>query len=103
MSKADIFLDLSTHQAMGLSALEAMSAGCSVVVPQMGGAIEFVTNRKNGIVVDTSNFHESLRAVEELVEDDNLRTKLQIMGITDVVQYYPDKASYTILKTLFPS
>jgi GT2 family glycosyltransferase/glycosyltransferase involved in cell wall biosynthesis len=103
MSRADIFTDFSTHQAMGLTTLEAMSAGCSVIVPKFGGAIEFVNNRENGIVIDTSNFHESLRAVEELVEDDNLRTKLQIAGIMDVVRFYPEKASYNILKTLFTS
>lgn len=101
MSKADIFTDFSSHQAMGLSALEAMSAGCSVIVPKNGGAVEFVHDRKNGIVTDTSNFLESLHAVEELVEDDNLRQQLQLAGIRDVVQYYPEKASYNILKTLF--
>jgi GT2 family glycosyltransferase/glycosyltransferase involved in cell wall biosynthesis len=100
MSKADIFADFSSHQAMGLSALEAMSAGCSVIVPQNGGAIEFVHDRKNGIVTDTSNFEESLHALEELVEDDDLRKRLQLAAIKDVVQYYPEKASFNILKSL---
>ncbi len=103
MSKADIFTDFSTHQAMGLTALEAMAAGCSVIVPKMGGAVEFVHNRENGIVVDTSNVKESLQALEELVEDDNLRKELQIEGIKDVVQYFPERVSYNILKTLFTS
>lgn len=101
MSKADIFTDFSSHQAMGLSALEAMSAGCSVIVPQNGGAVEFIHHRENGIVTDTSNEQEGLHALEELVEDDHLRKELQLTGIRDVVQYFPEKVSSNILSTLF--
>jgi len=101
MSKADIFTDFSSHQAMGLSALEAMSAGCSVIVPQKGGAVEFVHHKENGLVVDTSNFQECSRLLEELVEDNSLRKQLQLAGIRDIVQYYPEKVSYNILNTLF--
>lgn len=101
MSKADIFTDFSSHQAMGLTALEAMSAGCSVIVPKNGGATEFVNDRKNGIVVDTSNFQSSLNALDELIEDDNLRKELQIAAIRDVVHYFPEKASLQILNSLF--
>ena len=101
MSKADIFTDFSSHQAMGLTALEAMSAGCSVIVPQKGGAVEFINNYENGIVADTSSFKLSLNSLEELVEDDNLRKKIQIAGINDVVNYYPEKVSYKILESIF--
>lgn len=101
MSKADIFTDFSSHQAMGLTALEAMSAGCSVIVPKNGGATEFVKNRINGIVVDTTNTHDSQMALEELIENDNLRKELQIAGLRDVVQYFPEKVSFGILKSLF--
>jgi GT2 family glycosyltransferase/glycosyltransferase involved in cell wall biosynthesis len=101
MSKADIFTDFSSHQAMGLSALEAMAAGCSVIVPKNGGAIEFIKHRKNGIVVDTFDFHDSLNGLSELIENDELRKQLQIDGIRDVVQYFPEKCSYNILDVLF--
>ena len=101
MSKVDIFTDFSSHQAMGLSALEAMSAGCSVVVPKNGGAVEFVNHRINGIVADTAYLQASITALEELIEDDQLRKQIQIAGINDVVQYYPEKVSYNILNTIF--
>ena len=100
MSKADIFADFSSHQAMGLAALEAMSTGCSVIVPKNGGAVEFVTHYHNGIIADTSFFESSLYALEELIENDELRKNIQINGIHDVVQYYPEKVSYNILATL---
>ena len=101
MSKADIFTDFSIHQAMGLSALEAMATGCSVIVPQNGGAVEFIHHRKNGIVVNTFDIHDSLNGLDELVKNDELRKQIQINGMHDVVQYYPEKASYFILNSLF--
>jgi len=101
MSKADIFTDFSSHQAMGLSALEAMAAGCSVLVPKNGGAIEYITHRENGMVSDTSYYQACLNTLVELIEDDQLRTNIQIKGLYDVVNYFPEKASYNILKVIF--
>jgi len=101
MSKADIFTDFSSHQAMGLSALEAMAAGCSVIVPQNGGAVEFIHHKKNGIVVNTFDIHDSFNGLDELVRNDELRKQIQLNGMHDVVQYYPEKASYNILNSLF--
>jgi GT2 family glycosyltransferase/glycosyltransferase involved in cell wall biosynthesis len=103
MSKADIFTDFSSHQAMGLSALEAMAAGCSVIVPKNGGAVEFINHKINGIVADTSISQASQMALEKLIENDELRKNIQIKGINDVVKYYPEKVSYNILRTLFSS
>jgi len=101
MSKADIFTDFSSHQAMGLSALEAMAAGCAVIVPQNGGAIEFVNHKFNGIVADTANYDASINALDELISDSQHRKQIQLNAINDVVQYHPEKASYNILKALF--
>lgn len=101
LSKADIFTDFSSHQAMGLTALEAMASGCSVIVPENGGAKEFVNHRENGVVVDTSDFNSSMFALEELIEDDKFRSHLQIRGMKDVVNYFPEKAAYNILTCLF--
>lgn len=101
ISKADIFTDFSSHQAMGLSALEAMAAGCSVIVPKNGGATEFIRHKENGMVADTSYYKASLRALEELIEDNNLRKQIQINGMGDVVQYFPERVSYNILSLLF--
>ena len=101
LSKADIFTDFSSHQAMGLTALEAMASGCSVIVPENGGAVEFVRHKVNGIVVDTTNFQDSMLGLEELIENDALRKQLQLNAIHDVTNYYPEKAAYNIMHCLF--
>ncbi len=101
MSNLDIFTDFSSHQAMGLSALEAMASGATVIVPENGGAVEFIDHRKNGFVVDTSNYEKCLQALSELIENDELRKTLQLSGINDVSKLFPERCAYNILKLFF--
>ena len=101
MSNLDIFTDFSSHQAMGLSALEAMASGATVIVPENGGAVEFVNHRKNGFVVDTTNYEKSFKALSEMVENHELRKSMQIAGINDVSRLYPERCAYNILELLF--
>jgi GT2 family glycosyltransferase/2-polyprenyl-3-methyl-5-hydroxy-6-metoxy-1,4-benzoquinol methylase len=101
LSKADIFVDFSEHQAMGLTALEAMSCGCAVIVPKNGGAVEFVQNQKNGLVVDTNNPNDCYDALRQIVQNDLLRIEIQLSALNDVVKYFPEKPALNILNCLF--
>jgi glycosyltransferase involved in cell wall biosynthesis len=101
MSDIDIFTDFSSHQAMGLSALEAMASGATVIVPENGGAVEFINHRKNGFVVDTTNYEVCYRALSEMVENHELRKSMQVAGINDVSRLYPERCAYNILELFF--
>lgn len=101
MNEIDIFVDFSQHQAMGLSALEAMACGAAVIVPQNGGAIEFVRDGVNGLVVDTSSTVACWQALQRLIDDTFLRKQVRNQALQDVCQYYPERSAYQILKALF--
>lgn len=101
LSQSDIFIDFSTHQAMGLTALEAMACGCSVIVPQQGGAVEFVQDGKNGLVVPIISQESCYQKLRDLVENDELRKSIQLKGLRTVASFYPEKAAYNILRVLF--
>jgi glycosyltransferase involved in cell wall biosynthesis len=101
MSNLDIFADLSSHQAMGLSALEAMASGSTVIVPKNGGAIEFVEHQKNGLVVDSMSFEACSQALQTLIEDDELRKNLQLNSINDVSRLFPERCAFNILDVMF--
>lgn len=101
LNSADIFVDYSSHQAMGLTALEAMATGCAVIVPKEGGATSFCVHETNGLVVDTSNFEEVWLALQRLIEDEQLRVRLGKQAIWDACQYYPEKSALNILRVLF--
>lgn len=101
LNDIDIFVDFSSHQAMGLTALEAMASGCAIIVPQNGGSVEFVRDGENGLVVDTSSEEECYKAVIRLLEQDELRLNIQKQAMLDICQFHPEKAAYRILETLF--
>ena len=101
LNQVDIFVDYSSHQAMGLTALEAMSSGCAVVVPSNGGATSFARHEYNSIVVDTSEYENVLKGVKRLIENDQLRQAIQRNAIYDVCAYFPERVALNILTTLF--
>lgn len=100
LNEADIFLDLSSHQAMGLTALEAMACGVAVVVPQTGGATSFASHEWNSLVVDTTSPEACWEALQRLVDDAALRTRLRRQALDDVCAFYPEKPAYAILDVL---
>jgi|GEM_PF-962440 len=101
MNELDIFVDFSSYQAMGLTALEAMACGATVIVPKAGGTKEFVRHEFNGLVVDTSSEKVCLEALNRLVIDNELRIKLGIQAMKDACQFPPEKAAYNTLMALF--
>lgn len=54
---ADLFTLTSKSETFSLAALEAMSFGLPVVITEVGGAREMVTNYKNGFMVPVKNIN----------------------------------------------
>lgn len=79
----DVFLDASTYQAFGRTALEAMACGCTVVAPRIGGAAQFVRHEENGLLVDTLQLGPVSEALDRLVGDDDLRHGLQAAAVRE--------------------
>lgn len=101
LNEIDIFADFSTYQAMGLTAMEAMSCGAAVIVPKAGGSSSFAVHEGNALMIDNVVEKDCYRAVERLVVDAELRRRLQRRALSDVVQFYPEKAANKILEALF--
>jgi GT2 family glycosyltransferase/glycosyltransferase involved in cell wall biosynthesis len=102
LNEVDIFVDFSAFQAMGLTAMEAMACGATVIVPQRGGASSFANHEANALVVDTSSPDACLSALDRLVQDEQLRRHLQHQAMLDICRIHPEQAAFNILNTLFP-
>jgi glycosyltransferase involved in cell wall biosynthesis len=102
LNAVDIFVDFSSFQAMGLTAMEAMACGAAVIVPQAGGAASFARHEENALVSDTGSADSCTAAVDHLIQDETLRFKLQQAAIFDACQYFPEKAAFNMLNALFP-
>ena len=74
---ADIFVDCSHFQAMGLTALECMASGVSVVGTIYGGMSEFITHDYNGYLADPYDTDAFAEYVSRLVDDSELRWKFR--------------------------
>jgi glycosyltransferase involved in cell wall biosynthesis/GT2 family glycosyltransferase len=69
LGSSDLFLDMSSYQAFGRTALEAMACGATAVVPRLGGLSDFARNGENLLTVDTMDRDATFEAVAALVDD----------------------------------
>jgi glycosyltransferase involved in cell wall biosynthesis len=102
LNETDVFADFSSYQAMGLTAMEAMACGATVIVPRCGGAESIVSHERNGLVVDSRSFSDCVSGLRRLVADEPLRRRLQIQAMSDVCRSFPERAGFNILNALFP-
>jgi N-acetyl-alpha-D-glucosaminyl L-malate synthase BshA len=76
LAAADIGLITSESESFCLSILEAMAFGCPSVSTAVGGIPEVVENNESGLLVPFGSADDLATAVERLIKDKNLRTKL---------------------------
>ncbi|KES24574.1 hypothetical protein FG99_08305 [Pseudomonas sp. AAC] len=100
LRRTDVFLDLSSFQAMGLTALEAMACGVAVVAPRNGGPSEFIEDGKNGLLVDSSNEQACLNAACSLITNFELRNYIRSQAV-GVSRYYPEAVLENLLTAIF--
>jgi len=87
LRQSNIFVDFSTYQAFGRTALEAMACGCATVVPALGGTSEYARHLENCLVVDTSDLKSMFQATAQLVSDSDLRKQIVAAGLRTSASY----------------
>lgn len=98
---SDIFLDLSTYQAMGLTALEAMACGVAVVAPARGGTGEFLQHEVNGLLVNTQDTQACIDAALRLATDHALRTRLSQAALAEAPRHSAARSARRVANALF--
>lgn len=87
MRSTDVFLDFSTYQAFGRTALEAMACGSTAVVPRIGGAAEFARDGYNAVVVDTCSETATYEGLAGLAGDRERVRLLQAGAVQTASRY----------------
>ncbi len=102
MRETDLFIDASTFQAMGLTAMEAMASGCMVVGPSNGGLPEITGQDGEPLAtcIDTSSPDNIIKACIELIHDGETR-KVRAERSLQVSRYHPVIAASGMLDVLF--
>jgi GT2 family glycosyltransferase/glycosyltransferase involved in cell wall biosynthesis len=98
----DVFVDLSSYQAMGLTLLEAMSAGLVAIGPERGGAGEFVTDGVDGFLVPTADGDAAREVVRQLGAGDLDMAGVRRGAVAAAALWHPERAALAMLGVLLP-
>ncbi|MGC9467701.1 MAG: glycosyltransferase family 4 protein [Anaerolineae bacterium] len=101
LADVDVFVDFSEHQAMGLTAMEAMASGDGVIAPLNGGVESFARDGQNALLVDTASERGCWEGLRRLIENRALLERLRTSALRDIVQFFPERAAFNILRVLF--
>lgn len=72
----DLMVQPSRREALGLSVLEALSAGVPVVASSVGGLPEVIENNVNGFLFDLENIEALSAIIKGLIVDSKVRLRL---------------------------
>ncbi len=78
---ADLFLLTSNYEGWGLAPLEALAAGCPVVMTDVGCVGEVVKNNVNGLVVPVGDKQALIAAIKKIMGNKELRRRLATEGL----------------------
>ena len=92
LQESDIYVDSSINEGFGLTALEAMTAGCVPITSNSFGINEYMKDGKNGYIInevnDVDKYFEKLNL---LLNDNKLFNKMKTEGEKTTKQFDYDK------------
>ena len=92
LQNSDLYIDASLSEGFGLTALEAMAAGCIPIVSDSMGINEYIENEKNGIIIkDVNNANSYITQIERILKDPKKANLLKTNGKSTATSYDFDK------------
>ncbi|MCU0535368.1 MAG: glycosyltransferase family 4 protein [Hydrococcus sp. Prado102] len=85
---ADIYINSSLSEALGMPILEAMAGSLPVVGSRIGGIPEAILNEKTGFVFESGDSEALAEASLRLLRDDNLRLSMGEAGHQRAVELF---------------
>jgi glycogen(starch) synthase len=87
---ADVAIQPSHFEALGLSAIEALASGVPVVASAVGGLLDFIVDGGNGLLCPPRDPSALARAIRTIVEDEGLRRRLAACARASVLAEYDE-------------
>ncbi len=97
----DIFVALSNFESFGVSIIEAGACGKPVVVSDAEGPSEVVVHNRTGLIVPKQNPEAAAAAMQELVDDKNLRERMGRAGHQHVIDKYDWKDNVGLMISIY--
>lgn len=99
-SSCDIFLKMSKVEGFFGPPMEAMACGCAVVVAKVTGFDEYIEDGKNALVVEMGDVPGAQKAIQRLIDDEELRKKLIFGGYETIKKWSWDRSITFLEKVL---
>ena len=90
---AGLFLLTSNYEGYGMSAVEAMAAGCPVIMTDVGLAGEVLIDKQNGLVIPAQDRKKLIEAILTIIENPELRRDLA-NNTKQIIDFWPSKDEY---------
>ena len=88
LQQSDFYIDASLSEGFGLTALEAMAAGCIPIVSDSLGVNEYIKNNENGIIIkEVNNSTAYVQKLKKLLSDPQLAQKFIKNALTTAKDY----------------
>ena len=88
INEFDIFCITSNKESFGVSVIEAMACEVPVVATDADGFQEVIENNCTGIIVKRKNIDEIAKALEKLINNENLREQMGKNGRKKVMKEF---------------
>lgn len=93
-------ISTSRIESFGMSTLEAMSRGCSVIVPSGGALAEIVGANERGLIFPQNDFDSVIDLVMQLINDQKLRQSIGEQARLFAISHTPTNTTNTFIKAL---
>jgi glycosyltransferase involved in cell wall biosynthesis len=91
LKAADVVIQPSHFEALGLSAVEALATGVPVIASAVGGLLDFIADGRNGALCPPHNPAALAVAIRTLLTDDAFRLRLSARARESVVDEYDEQ------------
>jgi glycosyltransferase involved in cell wall biosynthesis len=86
--RSKIYLNLSDHEGLSFSLLEAMSSGLPSIVSNIQGNNNVITDGIDGIVIDVKDENQLINAINTLIESQSTRLEYGLAAKSKVKSEY---------------
>lgn len=97
LQRAQVFALASHNEPLGVAYMEAMSCGTPTIGTAAGGVGEIISDGVNGILVPPQNVVALAGAIERLLGDQELRTRLGDAGRRQIIEQFDSRIGATTL------
>lgn len=101
LKAADLVVQPSHFEALGLSAIEALACGVPLVASAVGGLLDFVVDGENGRLCPPQDPHALAACIGELLSDPGARARLASRARESVLQEYDERVVFGRMRALF--